>query len=118
MLNFIAVFIGGGIGSLLRYLTGLYLPFPTFVVNIAGSFILGILFGIFVDKPEVNQGLKLALTVGFCGGLTTFSTLSFQLFELIKMNEFVNCLIYAMISLIIGVIAVSAGVYCAKFISI
>ena len=86
MQNVLAVFLGGGAGAVLRYLTGVLalrylsvnLPAATFAVNIVGCFILGVLFAVFVDRPEVNTSLKLALTAGFCGGLTTFSTFSFS----------------------------------------
>lgn len=116
MINLIAVFIGGGLGSLLRYCAGLYLPFPTLLVNVLGSFILGCLFTFFIDKPEINNSLKAALTIGFCGGLTTFSTFSFQLFEMFKEGQIVNCLMYVLISVILGIGAVIAGVCFAKFI--
>ena len=124
MINVIAIFIGGGIGSVLRYLTCVVmlqcfntsLPAATFVVNFVGSLILGLLFAIFVDRPEINPALKVALTVGFCGGLTTFSTFSFELFEMIRNAEFIQAIVYTLLSVIICIVAVSLGVYLAKFI--
>ncbi len=124
MQNVIAVFLGGGIGAVLRYLTGFFavrflsvnLPVATFAVNIVGCFILGLLFAFFIDRPEINTSLKLALTAGFCGGLTTFSTFSLELFEMLKNAQYMQVLVYLTLSLIIGLLAVWVGVCCAKLI--
>lgn len=123
MLNIIAIFTGGGIGAVIRYLTGLIilkyshlslLP-ATFIVNVAGSFLIGFLYIFFIEKQELNPAIKLALTVGFCGGLTTFSTFSLELFEMIKNAHFINAFLYVIISIIICVTAVITGAYIAKF---
>ena len=123
MQNIIAVFIGGGIGAVLRYLTGIFtlkylaglnFPVSTFIVNIAGCFVLGILFALFIDKPDINVSLKLALSAGFCGGLTTFSTFSLEIFQMLSGEHFLQGFIYIVISLILGLTAVWLGVNCAK----
>ena len=123
--NIISIFIGGGTGAVLRYLTGLFavrllpvvdMPYATFGVNILGSFVLGFLFVLFTAKPEMSSSLKLALTVGFCGGLTTFSTFSLEVYEMILRQHFLQALLYVVLSLIVGVVAVIAGGYCAKFV--
>lgn len=124
MQNIFAVFIGGGTGAVLRYLAGVLavkvlnvnLPVSTFVVNIAGCFILGFLFALFVSKPEVNPALKLALTAGFCGGLTTFSTFSLELFEMLKNAQYMQVFVYLVSSLAVGLLAVWIGVNSAKLI--
>ena len=124
MQNVIDFFLGGGIGAVLRYLTGFFevrflsvnLPVATFAVNIVGCFILGLLFAFFIDRPEINTPLKLALTAGFCGGLTTFSTFSLELFEMLKNAQYMQVLVYLTLSLIIGLLAVWVGVCCAKLI--
>ena len=124
MQNILAVFIGGGTGAVLRYLAGVLavkvlnvnLPVSTFVVNIAGCFILGFLFALFVSKPEVNPALKLALTAGFCGGLTTFSTFSLEMFEMLKNAQYMQVLVYLVSSLSVGLLAVWIGVNSAKLI--
>lgn len=123
MLKIIAIFTGGGIGAVIRYLTGLIilkyshlsLPPATFIVNVAGSFLIGFLYIFFIEKQELNPAIKLALTVGFCGGLTTFSTFSLELFEMIKNAHFINAFLYVIISIIICVTAVITGAYIAKF---
>lgn len=124
MHNILAVFIGGGTGTVLRYLAGVLavkvlhvnLPLSTFVVNIAGCFVLGFLFALFVSKPEINPALKLALTAGFCGGLTTFSTFSFEMFEMLKNAQYMQVSVYLVSSLTVGLLAVWIGVNSAKFI--
>lgn len=124
MLNILAVFLGGGIGACLRYLTGICcvnlfkinLPIATFLVNIIGCFLIGFLYIIFVEKIQSTNPLKLLLTVGFCGGLTTFSTFSAELFEMIQNQQFLHASLYAVLSVIIGCVAVYFGGSCARFL--
>lgn len=124
MLNLLAVFLGGGLGAATRYLTGFYmtkfmtvnLPAATFCVNVTGSFLIGFLYILFIEKTDLSPALKLALTVGFCGGLTTFSTFSLELFEMVKNAQYLHAFVYALLSVIICLIAVTVGVYCAKII--
>lgn len=122
MLNVFSIFIGGGIGAVIRYLVGLLymhvlkinLPAATFCVNLIGCFILGFLYVLFIEKTQLPTTLKLALTVGFCGGLTTFSTFSLEIFEMAQNLHYIQALIYIITSLVLGVLAVFLGGYLCK----
>ncbi len=115
-MTFVSVFIGGGIGALIRFLISNFMsvPYGTFLVNIIGSFIIGFAYMFFVDKADLNPVLKFALTAGFCGGLTTFSTFSLEIFTMLEGHQFIQAFGYMILSVIICVIAVSIGAYCAK----
>lgn len=127
MLNIISIFIGGGLGSVLRYLVNITfgksalcencaLPLATLSVNIIGSFLLGFLYSFFIQKTGFSPNIKLALTVGFCGGLTTFSTFSTEAYDLLKNGEFLTSLGYILLSVIICIIMTAAGIYAGTFL--
>ena len=83
--SFLAIAIGGGLGSVTRFVIsremgnwlGSYLPYGTLTVNVAGSLALGWFATIFLDRPEINSAIRLGLTVGFLGAFTTFTTFSY-----------------------------------------
>lgn len=118
----ISIFMGGGIGAVLRYITSIMcrsmfsLPITgTLSVNLIGCFLMGCVFGIILNKTDViPQTLRLFITVGFLGGLTTFSTFSFETFELMKSGKIVAGLLYMAGSCLIGLILTVAG-YCLTF---
>ena len=90
-LSFLAIAIGGGLGSISRFVIsremgnwlGNYLPYGTLTVNVAGSLALGWFITFFIDRPELSSALRLGLTVGFLGAFTTFSTFSFESLQLL-----------------------------------
>lgn len=123
MLNVLAIFIGGGLGSLSRYgisnLLKMYsmdFPIATISVNIIGSLILGFAITLFWNKAPMHDTLKLAITVGFCGGLTTFSTFSWETFDLIKQGDYLLALLYILISVLACVLAISLGAFLSKYV--
>lgn len=91
----LAVFIGGGLGSVTRWLlsakynpTSFAIPMGTLLANLIGAFIIGLAFALFSRFSHIDPVWKLLITTGFCGGLTTFSTFSFEVFALMQEGRF------------------------------
>ena len=119
-MNFLAVFIGGGIGAVLRYLAGLVcgfklhqMPIATFSVNIIACFIIGCCFSIFETKWNLPPSVKLALTCGFCGGLSTLSALALE-FLLIQETCTVTAVTYVIATIICSIGAVGLGIWVGR----
>jgi len=107
VLNLVYVGFGGFLGASLRYLISLVLHksiFATLLANILGCFLIGIV----LTKVE-NQPLKLFLATGFLGGLTTFSTFSFETFRLLENGMFFKATAYSLGSLLMGFLALFVG---------
>ena len=81
----------------------------TLTVNILGSILIGFFLGIFVNSDLLNTNLKLFLVVGICGGFTTFSSFTNENFQLLQNGQFLTAAVYALGSLLFGVIAVYLG---------
>lgn len=117
MLNVVAVFLGGGFGSLCRYGLSLYLPTNTFpwatlATNILACFLLGCLMG-YLLKNQLNDQVKLLIGTGFCGGFSTFSTLSKEVLELGQTTLYWTAISYLLASIVLGILAVSVGIFVA-----
>ena len=116
--------IGSFTGGISRYLLSKYdqnmtssgFPIGTFMVNIIGCFIIGLLYGLFDRGNLMNTNLKLFLTVGFCGGFTTFSTFMGDNFQLIKAGNFFYCSLYMAASIFCGYLLLFLGYSLIKLI--
>ncbi|MGK0385490.1 MAG: CrcB protein [Patiriisocius sp.] len=124
MKNVLLVFLGGGLGSSLRYVISKYLntiessiTYGTFTVNMVGSLIIGVFMGMLLRNESPSNAMLLFLVTGFCGGFTTFSAFAIENYELLKSGDFTNFVLYAGGSLVLGIVAVFIGIWLSKFIA-
>jgi CrcB protein len=114
MRDALIVALGGAVGSVARWLVGQALggavralPWGTLAVNVAGSLVLGMVLALWPsDRPSTG---RLLLGVGFCGGFTTFSTLSAELVTMLERGQGARAGVYAAASLTAGAVAMLAG---------
>jgi len=114
---YLIVFIGAGLGGALRHgvnvgatkLFGYGFPFGTFIVNVTGSFAMGLFAGYFAYRAGVPQHVRLFLTTGILGGYTTFSTFSLDAALLIERNSFGTAAAYMVGSVAAGIAALFFG---------
>ena len=121
MKQLLLVFVGGGFGSVLRYLIGKFLnntengiPYGTFAANIIGSLLIGIILGLAAKNDALSSNQTLFLATGFCGGFTTFSTFAYENHLMLKAGDFTSFAIYTIASFAIGFLAVFFGMYLVK----
>jgi CrcB protein len=121
----LAVALGGAIGSVARYLVGigsgrlfgLDFPWGTLIINIAGSFLIGVLVESFALKWDFPQAVRVFLTIGICGGFTTFSTFSLDSYLLIDRGELWPAAAYMAGSVALSVAALFAGLQLIRAIA-
>ena len=114
---YLIVFIGAGIGGALRHgvnvgaarLFGYGFPFGTLIVNVVGSFLIGLLAGYFAFRPGVPQDARLFLTTGILGGFTTFSAFSLDGALLIERHAYALAAVYMVGSVVAGLMALFLG---------
>jgi CrcB protein len=116
-MNYLVVFIGGGLGSSLRHAVNLVctrsfgtaFPYHTFIINITGSIIMGLIAGFLAFKGEASQHWRLFLMTGMLGGYTTFSAFSLDTALLYERGEIALALFYVLGSVIFSIAGLFAG---------
>jgi len=123
-LHILMVGLGGALGAIGRYLTVVavnnftsgHFPWGTFVVNIVGSFLLGLAFVFIVERLPAESLFRTLLMVGFLGAFTTFSTFSLEVVTLVEKGNLVDAGAYVLMSVILCVIATSAAVVIGRML--
>lgn len=127
-MQYLYVFLGGGLGAVCRYLAttalgarfGMMFPFGTLFVNTLGSFLMALIMGVLLTMAKANnllaEPLRLLLTVGFLGGFTTFSSFSLETLTLIRSGSIVLAITNIAANVLLGLIAALLGLYLAAMI--
>ena len=124
MLKIIAVAVGGSIGATARYLVSVWaaerfgadFPYGTLIVNVVGCFIIGIFMTVTTERFIVNPYWRLLITVGFVGGLTTFSSFSYETFRVLEDSNMIMALYNIGLNLLLGFVATWIGIGVARLI--
>lgn len=115
--NILLVGVGGMLGSILRYLASHFIhaavpsafPYGTFVVNVLGCLLIGIVFGLSERNEWLSLELRLFLAVGVCGGFTTFSAFAYENIILLQEKDYLTFALYSVLSFVVCLLATLAG---------
>lgn len=124
MINYLIIGVGGFIGAITRYALALWIgqrwgrsfPLGTFVINVSGSFLIGLIMSLLTDRFMANPYWRLLLVVGFLGAYTTFSTFEFETGNLLKDGEILYAALNVVLSVFVGFIALRMGELISKII--
>ena len=116
------VAVGSAVGGVARYLLGAYIqqgagpsfPTGTLVVNVSGSFLLGLLLRYALGSGAISPELRAMLTIGFCGGYTTFSTFSFESAVLLEEGQHARAGLYILASVVLSLVGMWLGFAAAR----
>ena len=121
--NILLIFIGGGLGSVCRYLISqiayfkkFHFPYPTFVTNLIGCLLIGLALGWSIKNSNIHSSFVILFTVGFCGGFTTFSSFSHENLTLINNNQLTYLFVYVFSSILVGIFSVFLGLRISKYL--
>jgi len=116
-MRFLWVGFGGALGSIARYLVGLLVyermgtrfPYGTFVINISGCFVIGLVLTVLDARLELSPAWREAVAIGFIGAFTTFSTFEYETLRAVQHGQAATALTYVASSVVLGFAAVWAG---------
>jgi len=117
-----AIALFGALGCLVRYWlsgwvyswAGRVFPWGTLVVNVVGAFLIGLVMEFALRSTLISPTLRIALTIGFLGGLTTFSTFSYETFRLLEEGAFISAAVNVLASVLVCLIFTWLGIYAAR----
>lgn len=119
-----SIAVGGALGAVSRYCLGNFisrmvvggLPYSTFFINIIGSFFMGLIMTMIIERNLLSAAWRLFLCVGFLGGFTTFSSFGYETLMLLQEGKIVAALVYVGGSIILGLLAAALGVALGKLL--
>lgn len=118
--------LGGFIGAISRFyvtkwtnmLMGDKIPFGTVMVNVTGSFILGLIVTLSVERMVISEDIKMLAGVGFLGAFTTFSTFSVETVYLVEEGAYMPALAYVGLNLFVSILAALGGIHLARLLTV
>ncbi len=124
MLKYVMVGIGGALGSILRFWLGSYIgskmgtrfPYGTLVINVTGSFLIGLVYALLIAKTTWSPNWRYLIPIGFIGGYTTFSSFEYETLRTIQDGQIGLSLLYVGLSMCVGFVAVWGGVVTGRAI--
>jgi fluoride exporter len=125
LIKYLMVGVGGALGSILRFWLGSYVgdrlgsrfPYGTFVVNISGSFLIGLIITLLAEKTHWSSNWRYLVPIGVIGGYTTFSAFEYETFRLFQDGQLLMGSLNVALSVIAGFVAVWVGVVAGRVIS-
>ena len=124
MMNYLIIGAGGFVGAITRYILAIWIgqrwgrsfPLGTFIINVSGSFLIGLLMTLMAERFTENPQWRLLLVVGFLGAYTTFSTFEYETGALLKDSEWLFASLNVILSVFVGFLALKLGETIAKSI--
>ncbi|EEP60483.1 fluoride efflux transporter CrcB [Sulfurihydrogenibium yellowstonense] len=124
MEKYLVIAVGGSIGAILRYLTGVYsakffgtwLPYGTLIVNVVGSFILSFFMILFLEKLSLDPLWRLFVAVGFCGSYTTLSSITYETLSIVMDGDYLRALLNVALNFGLSFLSAFAGIVLARML--
>jgi CrcB protein len=123
--RYLLVGLGGGLGSMLRYMVGGYassrmnarFPYGTFLVNCTGCFLIGLVVAVLAERTDLSPNWRYLIPIGFIGGYTTFSSFELETFRSVENGEMLIAGLNVSLSVVIGFIGVWLGMIAGKHVA-